>query len=98
VKAVLSPASRQDVRNIVLYIAARNPGRARSFGDELRSHCHGIGKAALAYPLTPALGDGVRCARHGAYLILYRVCPDHVRILRVVHGAQLIDAEMLRGS
>ena len=97
-RVVLSPASQRDIRQIILYIADDNPSRARSFGAELRQRCRSIGSAAEGYPVAPHLGEDVRCLRHGVYLIFYVIEPDHVRIRRVIHGARLIDADMIRAS
>lgn len=97
-KVVLSPASQRDLRDIVLYIALDNPRRARSFGRELRRRCLSIGEAPEAYPVSAHLGGGVRHLRHGVYLVFFVIEADHVRIRRVLHGARLINAEMIRPS
>ena len=97
-KVVLSPASQRDIRKIVIYIAGDSPVRARSLGLELRKRCHAIGDDPGLYPLAEHLGEGVRLVKHGVYFIFYVVEPDHVRIRRVIHGARLIDADMVRSS
>ena len=41
-----------------------------------------------AYPLLPNWEDrGVRRRVHGNYLIFYRIGPDAVEVLHVLHGA-----------
>ncbi|WP_299811956.1 type II toxin-antitoxin system RelE/ParE family toxin [uncultured Roseibium sp.] len=39
-------------------------------------------------PRRDALGEGVRSARHGRYLIFFLHSGDEVRIIRVLHGAR----------
>jgi toxin ParE1/3/4 len=93
VRVVFSPAAECDLEEIGDYIAADNPHRAISFIREIREHCHLIASAPKAAPLWPELGDNVRMAPHGRYLILYTLDDDFLRIERVVHGAR-----DLRGS
>ncbi len=45
----------------------------------------------------PELGRGARSLVVGRYLILYRVGPDSVDILRIVHGARELGA-LLEGD
>lgn len=95
-RVVLSPASRRDLREIALYIAADNPVRTQSFAKELRRRCRSIGDAPEAYPVSAHLGADVRHVRHGVYLIFYVVEVDQVWVRRVLHGARLINADMVR--
>lgn len=44
--------------------------------------------------LRPELGVGVRAVATGNYLIFYRVAPDTVSIVRVVHGSRNITADL----
>ena len=95
-KVALSPASQRDIRKIVLYVAGDSPTRARSFGLDLRRRCHAVGSAPHIYPLAQHLGEGVRFVKHSAYLIFYVVESDRVWIRRVIHGARMISADMVR--
>ncbi len=54
-KVILTPQSLDDLENIVTFIAGDNPGRARSFGNELIDR-------ALATAAFPELGRVV-CRR-----------------------------------
>jgi plasmid stabilization system protein ParE len=54
----------------------------------LRSHCRGLADFPKAAPLRPGVGDDVRMAVHGRYLILYVVHDDLLEIRRVVHGSR----------
>jgi plasmid stabilization system protein ParE len=47
----------------------------------------------LAYPLLPGReATRLRRAVHGNYLIFYRIDPDHVVVVHVLHGARDYDA------
>ena len=80
--------AQADIEAIGDYIARDNPARAVRFIAELRAHCRSLTDFPEAAPLRPALGENVRMAVHGRYLILYAVRPDLVEIRRVVHGAR----------
>jgi toxin ParE1/3/4 len=83
-----SRRAEADIEEIGDYIARDNPRRAVTFIAELRVHCRSLTDFPDAAPLRPALGDGVRMALHGRYLILYVVRGDLLEIRRVVHGAR----------
>ena len=86
-----SRRARADIEEIGDFIARENPARAAAFIAGLRTHCRGLVDFPEAAPLRPEIGEGVRLAVHGRYLILYVVHPDLVEIRRVVHGARDLD-------
>jgi toxin ParE1/3/4 len=52
-----------------------------------------ISATPLTHPLLPGReATRLRRAVHGNYLIFYRVDPDHVVIVHVLHGARDYDA------
>jgi toxin ParE1/3/4 len=83
-----SRRAEADIEEIGDYIARDNPARAVTFISELRSHCRGLADFPEAAPLRPSVGEGVRMAVHGRYLILYVVRGELLEIRRVVHGAR----------
>ncbi|GGP00086.1 type II toxin-antitoxin system RelE/ParE family toxin [Stakelama pacifica] len=81
--------AEHDLETIGDYIARDNPGRALSFVRELRGKCLGLADMPKRFPLVPRYeAAGVRRRGHGDYLIFYRVEPDKVVIVHILHGAQ----------
>lgn len=77
-----------DLEGISDYIAADNPARALSFITEMREACTGLAQFPERFPLAPRYEhDNVRRRTFGRYLIFYRVEPDKVIVLHVLHGA-----------
>jgi toxin ParE1/3/4 len=87
-RLVFSPAARTDLREILAYTAEDNPVRALSFVAELEAKAFQTAQRPLSFPARDDLSKGIRSARHGRYLILFRDLPDVVRIVRVVHMAR----------
>ena len=83
-----SRRAEADIEEIGDYIARDKPARAVTFIAELRAHCRSLTEFPEAAPLRPSLGDNVRMAVHGRYLILYAVRSDVLEIRRVLHGAR----------
>lgn len=80
--------SRSDLRSIGLFIAGDNPGRARSFVDELRSACQNLKENPERFVVVRDLPTGpVRRMPHRSYSIFYQRRGNDVLILRIVHGA-----------
>lgn len=85
----LSAEAEQDLERIADYIALDNPARAVSFLQELRRKCLALADMPERFPLVPRYeASGVRRRGHGNYLIFYRVEPEKVVIVHVLHGAQ----------
>jgi toxin ParE1/3/4 len=85
----LTAEAERDLEAIGDYIARDNPARALSFIQELRGKCLALADMPERFPLVPryeALGG--RRRGHGNYLIFYRVDPNAVVIVHVLHGAQ----------
>ena len=90
-KIIFSLLAREDLDNILQYIAQDDPEAAQYFGEEL------IEKAwSLEKPLVRNLGKclpgrpKIRRLVHGEYLIIYRILESRetVIVLRFWHGAQ----------
>jgi len=89
-----SPEAEADLLDIAAYIARDNPGRARSFVDEVEADCADL----LRYPKSgrarPELAPDLRSKPHGRYIIFYTPGSNSVRIERILHGARDIEAEL----
>lgn len=83
----LTPAARRDLREIADWVAADDSDAADRFVAVLAAKARAIADMPLAFPVVPQLRRfGIRKRNHGDYLILYRVDPDRMRILRIVNG------------
>ncbi|MFZ5451079.1 MAG: type II toxin-antitoxin system RelE/ParE family toxin [Thermodesulfobacteriota bacterium] len=85
---IFSAVAARDLEEIGDYIARDNPQRAVSFIQEIRGHCRKITAHPEAAPLRPVLGEGIRMAPFGRYLIFYTVHANNVRVERIIHGAR----------
>jgi toxin ParE1/3/4 len=89
VRVVFTKTAEADLESIGDFIANNHPARALSFLAELRQAAQSLAEMPSAYPLVPRYERfGVRRRVHGAYLIFYRIEPDHVVVLHVLHGAR----------
>lgn len=87
-KVTFSDKARQDLTRIGDYIAMDNPRRARSFVQELRSSCAGLVDRPLRFAQLEGFEQlGYRRRIHGSHVILYRVEPEVVLIVRIVQAA-----------
>lgn len=87
-RLVFTREAEADLERIGDHIALESPSRAVSFVQELRSTVVRLLDMPRAYPLVPRFEDaGVRRCVHGNYLIFYRVGPDEVEVIHVLHGA-----------
>ena len=92
-KIILTPAAERDLAAIGDFIAQDNPERAESFIDELVEKCASIADFPKRFPLVDRYSRSeVRRCLHGRYLIFYRVEPDLVRVLHILHSATDYDA------
>lgn len=90
-KVILTPQSLDGLRVIVTFIARDNPGRARTFGNELVDRALAIGTFPELGRVVPEIGEpSVRETVHGAYRIIYENFPDRqtLYVLRFWHGAR----------
>ena len=84
----LTADAQWDLDTIRAYIVDDNPERAVTFVLELRDKFRAIAERPMTFRARDELSAGLRSARHGNYIILFRPTPDFVKILRVVHGAR----------
>jgi toxin ParE1/3/4 len=87
-----SAAAEQDYRDIWRYIADDNPDAADRLllridaKIELYARNPGMGR------LRDDLGPGLRSFSVGNYLAFYRIAPDGIELVRVLHGARNLKA------
>ena len=88
------PRAEQDLETIGDYIALDNPRRAASFVRELQVQCRKLAMSPKAYRPRPELGKGLRSCAYGNYLILFVENAELVQIVRILHGAMDIAAQL----
>jgi len=84
--------AQADLEAIGDYIALDDPRRALSFVAELRDHCQKIASSPQAYRPRQELAEGLRSCAHGRYVIFFQSQDDFLLIVRILHGAQDIQA------
>jgi toxin ParE1/3/4 len=89
-RCAFTPLAEADLEEIGDYIARDNPARAASFVRQLRHRCEKIVHMPRGAPLRPELGEGVRVATFGRYLICYSERDEQIVIERIVHGARSV--------
>jgi len=93
-RVTLSPLAERDLESIGDYIAEDNPRRALSFVAELRAQCDTIAKAPQAYRARSELAEGLRSCAYGNYVIFFTATKARLTIVRVLHGAMDIPAQL----
>lgn len=84
----LTAEAERDLGGIGDHVARDNPARALTFIRELRAACLGLAEFPERFALVPRYEtEGVHHRVHGHYLIFYRVGPDQVDVLHILHGA-----------
>jgi toxin ParE1/3/4 len=83
--------ARRDLIDIWSEIASVNPAAAEDLYDRLEARVEILKRFAEAGPLRPDIAAGARVLIEPPYLILYRIIPAGVQIVRVLHGARNID-------
>lgn len=90
--------ARRDLIELWLELRKVNPGAADGVYQRLGARLEVLKQFPEAGPLRPRLDREARILVEPPYLILYRIIPEGVEIVRVVHGARQIDrALFLRG-
>ena len=90
---VISATAEGDLERIVDRIAVDSPRRALTFVQELRGCCEDLAVFPLRVPLVARYAaSGVRRRVHGNYLIFYRVGPEDIEVVHVLHGAMNYEA------
>ena len=90
--ARLTLGALAEIAEIVGYIAADAPERARSFKARLLDRMRRAGRAPHAGRIVPELGmKDIREVFEGNYRIIYRVKPRGISVLAVREGHRSLD-------
>jgi len=93
-KVNLTRQAQEDLDQVVSYISANNPGNAGKFIGELEEKILSLAtfpERAGLIPENQFLGTGYRHLLHERYRVIYRREDDTVFVLRVIHGAKLLE-------
>jgi len=85
------PRAIRDVEEIWDWIAADNMATAERLAERIAHATDRLVRFPHSGTSRPDLGPEVRSIVIDRYLVLYRVGPDSVDIIRVVHGARELD-------
>jgi plasmid stabilization system protein ParE len=90
-------SAEADIRSIKQHIAADNPKAATRWTAEIERTIQRFERMPLAYEVIPEasdLGVDYRQKLFGKYRVIYRVEGQRVIVLRIIHGARLLDQSM----
>ena len=96
----ITEAAEADVVEIWGYIVQDKPDAATAFVLRLEEQIGTLERFPERAPLVPEnelLGTTYRHLLHGKYRTLFKIVGSRVIILRVLHGARLLDTEILQG-
>jgi toxin ParE1/3/4 len=87
VRVIWSPAALREIERIYRYIAQFNPHAAANLATQILAAGDSLERLSLRGRAAPG-GQLRELTIIYPYIIRYRVAADHVRILRVRHGAR----------
>lgn len=93
----ITSAAEADITEIWEYIVQDNPGNAAVFILALEEQIASLEQFPERYPRIPEndiLGTAYRHLVFGAYRTIYRITGQRVIILRVIHGARLLESSL----
>jgi len=93
-KIEITRAAQSDIIEIFDHIAKDNPVAAANLVTHLERQIRSLKKYPLRCPVVPEAIELKREYRHmlyGAYRTVFRVSAKRVIIVRVIHGARLLD-------
>lgn len=90
-KVIFSPQSRQDLREVFEYIAQDDLDASIGFVRRLKQRCFDLGPLPNAGRKRDEIRQGYRSVTEGEYVIIYRLRPDAIEILHVVHAKRDLD-------
>jgi plasmid stabilization system protein ParE len=91
-------SAEKDVEEIWTYIAADSPAEATKFILKLEDQVTTLEQFPQRCPLIPEnalLGTENRHLLYGNYRTIFRIDGKAVYVLRIIHGARLLDSAML---
>ncbi|KAF0217718.1 MAG: plasmid stabilization system [Geobacteraceae bacterium] len=95
----ITPAAERDVEEIWTYIADDSPENATAFIMRLEEQTEALEQFPERCPLIPEnelLGTGYRHLVYGAYRTIFRITGNTVFIVRIIHGARLLDSSLFQ--
>jgi toxin ParE1/3/4 len=95
----ITRVAESDIKNIFQHIASDNPTAAENWVKEIERQIDSLEKFPLRCPVIPEshdLGKEYRHVLYGNYRTIFRREGSRVIILRVIHGARLLDFSMLK--
>ena len=96
----ITEAAESDITEIWEYIAQDKPDAATAFILRLEEQIGTLEHFPERCPFVPEnelLGTAYRHLLYGNYRTIFKIVESRVIIMRVLHGAQLLDTEMLEG-
>jgi plasmid stabilization system protein ParE len=87
-----SPEATEDIESLAEYIARDSAFYARAVVSEILSVSRSLGMFPLTGRVVPEIGDERLRERFiYSYRLLYRVEPDRILIVAVIHGRRLLE-------
>jgi toxin ParE1/3/4 len=83
--------ARRDLIDIWLEVSEVNPAAADELYNRLEARVEILRRFPQSGPRRPDIAPEARALIELPYLILYRIIPEGVQIVRVLHGARHID-------
>lgn len=87
------PRAANDLLDIWDYIAEDNVARADAFIDDVEARFRILAEQPLLGRRREELAPGLRSFPLGRYIIFYKVLPDGIEIVRVLHGSRDLGAQ-----
>ena len=90
----ITQSAQNDLEHIFFYIACDNVNNAKKFILELEEKLYSLDTSPERCPYIPEnnyFGTNYRHLIHKKYRAVYKIVKNSVYILRVVHGAKLLD-------
>lgn len=94
----ITASAEADIAEIWEYIALDNPAAATAFIQRLEEQIdtlENFPERCARVPESRLLGAAYRHLLLGHYRAIFKIAGDRVIVMRVLHGARLLDTEML---
>ena len=95
----ITKVAESDIKDIFRYIASDNPAAADHWVNEIERQIDSLEKFPSKCPIIPEsqdLGKEYRHIIYGNYRTIFRIEGSRVFIMRVIHGARLLDLSPLQ--
>ncbi len=87
-KLSFSPVARKDLFEIIEHIAEHDPAAAEKLFDEIVRAARILDDFPEAGALRLDIAPDIRYLPVRKYVIFYRIAPDAVEVIRVLHGSR----------